>query len=77
MNFDDRQADRLQGIEDSHGRVGIAAGVDDDALGLAARLLHPADDFAFDVGLTEIYCQAVCGGRLFRPERRSASVSVP
>lgn len=51
VDFDDRAFDGCDGVSDGDGRVGICAGVEDDAIRPVAGDVEHIDEFAFVVGL--------------------------
>src|SRR5579875_233341 len=54
VHLDDRQLGRKQGVENRDRGGGVAGGIDDDAVGVLARLLDPLDELAFLIRLPEI-----------------------
>lgn len=61
MDFDGRDGDGLEGIEDRHTRVRVGCRVDDDAVDLAIGLLDFVDDAALVVGLEDLdLVKALC-----------------
>ena len=62
VNFNGGNVNGLQRIMERHRRVRVGSAIDDDAGGLALRLVNPADQFAFRVGLPENNLQPKCLG---------------
>src|SRR5688572_10833693 len=65
MDLDHRGVQKLEGVQNGHGGVGITPGIDNDSGRLATGFLNPGDQLALMVGLTEIDAETHFTRRLF------------
>lgn len=54
VNLHHRGSDGGHGVGDGHRRVGVAAGIQDDAAVVKANGLQPVHDFPFDIALIDV-----------------------
>jgi hypothetical protein len=47
--------------------MGVSSGVEQDGVEVSLRLLNPADEFTFHIGLTELHFGSELGGSLPNP----------
>src|SRR5439155_8767736 len=62
VHLDDRQLGGVERVEDRDRGVGEGTGVQDDPVGLLARLVDPVDKLALVVGLAEVDLEIERGG---------------